>query len=156
VRRNLRALGAVAVAVGATAAGCGGGGGDNDDGNSSAMSKKDYADALNTICNRANREIQNLHITGSIRNFKERGDQIITITRRTINEFNGVDPPGEVRDAGTRFQKANQGLLRDIQLAVQAAKAGDQSKFNDAQQKAQQHGEQSSTAAQEIGAKDCA
>jgi len=139
--------------VGVTVAGCGGGGDDESD--SSSTSKKDYADTLNTICNRANQEIAAMDITGSIRNFKDRGDQIITITKRTINDFNDVDPPGEVRDAGTRFQKANQNLLRDIELAVQAAKAGDESKFNDAQQQAQQHGEQSNTAAREIGANDC-
>jgi hypothetical protein len=154
--RNLRALAAIAVVVSATAAGCGGGGGDNDGGNSSSMSKQEYADTLDTICNRANREIQELRITGSIRNFKDRGDEIVTITRRAINKFNAVDPPNEIRDAGKRFQKANQNLLGDIEQAVQAAKAGDESKFNDARQNAQQHGEQSNAAAREIGADDCA
>jgi hypothetical protein len=156
-RSRLTAFAAVAVLAAAGAVGCGGGGDDNDNANkSSSLSKKEYADALNTICKRANHDIAALKLTSSIENFRDHGDQILVITRRTINRFNAVEPAPEVKDAGKRFQQANQNLLRDIEQAVQAAKAGDQSKFLDASRKAQEDGQKSTAAANEIGADDCA
>lgn len=154
--RRLHSLAAATVLLAAAglATGCGGGAGDKNK-KAYSVTKKEYAETLNGICDTANREIGALGITNSIKSFNDRGDQALDITQTTVNKFESVTPPNELKDVAKRFNDANQKVLHDLQVAVQAAKAGNAQKFAEARQRVQQDGKESNKAAEEIGATHC-
>ena len=138
----------VAALAALTAAGCGGGGG-------KTLTKQEYQAGLNKICDRANRSLGALQITNSMRSFKDHGPQVLDIVQNTVAKFKALKPPKELKDAANRFNDANDNTLRDIEDAVKAAQAGDQTKFNQAGQRAQNDGRESNAAARAVGATHC-
>ncbi len=140
---------AAVVAVAVLAAGCGGGGK-----KAYALSKQEYASALNAICTDVNTKVKTLDLS-SMATFATNGDSAVSVIQDATDQAKKLTPPDDLKDAAAQFNKAAEDSVSAVKDAVKAAKDGDQAKFEAATTSGQEADGRQNDAAKEIGANDC-
>jgi hypothetical protein len=140
-----------ALVVVALISGCGGGGK-----KTPTLTRAQYVADLDKLCTSANRQVAALKLTTAMKTWKQNGAKAAKIARQTVDGFEALKPPEELRDAAKSYNQASEDTVKGVQQSAQAAEKGDAKKFADGLTKQQNAVVKRGAAARQIGATDCA
>ena len=148
-----RLLAAAALGILVVAAGACGGGGKKAYAN---ISRADYASELNQICASADAKVKGLGSLGTIGDIKAKGSKLEDIYDEAVDNFGKITPPADEKDTANQFVDMTRQLLSKVKDLVDAAKAGDQAKYEQIGGEISQLDSKTDDVARQLGANVCA
>lgn len=143
---------AAVVALVTIAAGCGGGGK-----KAYALSKTEYAKALDKLCVDATAKLQALAEGGTSAKdvFARKGDEIVSLFKDTAGSMKSLRPPDELKDGAGDFNDNNSQQFDVLKQIAAAAKKGDDAKLTELTGKLDDLNKENNQLALDLGAKKC-
>jgi len=99
-------------------------------GSSSTLTKAQYDTKLSHLCLLSSDQIRELHLTGTIGDFRHYARSIAHIDKEFLKQLAALKPPASIAAAAAGYARESAKAAQDNDDAIAAAKAGDNVKLH--------------------------